>query len=219
MAVLPDYKPDASPETHKDIVNRTLFNPTRRPAPAAVAEVAKPKLQRGQFALSGTLVVDGKATAFLRETAGGRFRRVAQGETINGMVVSEIKTDRVRLSLGDESEDVILKVAVGPRTTVQPVVVAVPQGSGAALAGGAGAPGQPPTPQDVGSILAERRRAAREAEMAAAARNAAAAGVPVPTPPNAPMRAVDPASAATPPAAAVDPQWQSVFQRYQQPRR
>ena len=63
--------------TTSDVVERTLFNPTRRPAPPpAVAEVAKPKMQRGQFALSGTLVVDGKATAFLKEVAG---RQVAPG--------------------------------------------------------------------------------------------------------------------------------------------
>ncbi len=99
-AVLPEYHPKETPETNRDIVERTLFNPTRRPAPPAVAEAAKPRMQRGQFALSGTMVVDGKATAFLRETAGGRSRRVTQGETINGMVVTEIKTDRVRLSTG-----------------------------------------------------------------------------------------------------------------------
>jgi hypothetical protein len=43
-------------------------------------------------------------------------------------------------------------------------------------------------------------------------------------PPTVNSTMVDPASAApgaaaTPPAAVVDPQWSSVFQRYQQPRR
>lgn len=232
-AVLPDYQPQATAETHRDIVERSLFNPTRRPAPVARVEVAKAQLQRGQFALSGTLLVDGKATAYLRETAGGRSRRVTQGETINGMVVSEIKTDRVRLTLGDESEDLTLKVAVGPRTTIQPVVAVAPGAAGRAMgspggAGGAptapGAPGaRPPTPQDVASILAERRRVAREAEAAAAARNAGTAGVTQATPPTVPSTVRDPAvaagAAAPPPAALVDPQWNSVFQRYQQPRR
>jgi hypothetical protein len=220
-AVLPEYHPKETPDTNHDIVERTLFNPTRRPAPAAVAETAKPRLQRGQFALSGTMVVDGKATAFLRETAGGRSRRVTQGETINGMVVTEIKTDRVRLSLGDESEDLALKVASGPKTTVQPVAANVPPtGPGSASRPGgaqaADAAGRPPTtPQDIASVLAERRRAAREAEAAAAARNTAtAAGLPQPNPG---MSAVPPPAAAVP--QAPDPQWGSVYQRYQQPRR
>lgn len=229
--VLPEYRPQATPESHRDIVERALFNPTRRPAPAAVAEVAKPRLQRGQFALAGTLMVDGKATAYLRENAGGKSRRVGKGETINGMVVSEITADRVRLTLGDESEDLTLKVAVGPKTTIQPAVAVAPAGSPGAM-GGPGAPGgqppgtaaRPPTPQDVASILAERRRVAREAEAAAAARNAAAAGQPQANPPTVRSNMVDPAAAvpgaaAAPPAAVVDPQWGSVYQRYQQPRR
>ena len=98
--------------------------------------------------------------------------------------------------------------------------------------GGPGAPGgqppvagaRPPTPQDVASILAERRRAAREAEAAAAARNAGAAG---PAAGHAAHGALDDGGsrvrcarrAPAPPAAVVDPQWNSVFQRYQQPRR
>ena len=65
--------------------------------------------------LTGTLIIDGKATAFLRENAGGKSRRVAQGEQINGMMVAEVKPDRVKLTLGDESEDLVLKVAIGPR--------------------------------------------------------------------------------------------------------
>ncbi len=66
-------------------------------------------MQRGQFALTGTTLIDGKSTAFLRETAGGKSRRVHQGETINGMTVAEVKPDRVRLTLGDESEDLVLQ--------------------------------------------------------------------------------------------------------------
>jgi hypothetical protein len=67
--------------------------------------------------LTGTMIIDGKATAFLRENAGGKSRRVAQGEQINGMLVAEVKPDRVKLTLGDEAEDLVLKVAIGPKTT------------------------------------------------------------------------------------------------------
>mgnify|MGYP003374719301 FL=1 len=226
LSLLPEYQPVALPGDSRDVVERTLFNPTRRPAPSAVAEAAKPKMQRGQFALAGTLLVEGKATAILRETAGGKSRRVLQGETVNGMVVAEVRPDRVRLTLGDESEELALKLAVGPKSTIQPVV-AGPATRSAAAGRGPAAPTASAPVRDVAEVLAERRRAARAAE-------AAAAG----SPPGAPMPGAAQPQAATqsqlPPPSAVgssmqtapaaapatgDPVWGSVYQRYQQPRR
>ena len=217
LALLPEYQP-AAPLGGSDAVDRTLFNPTRRPAPSPIAEVAKPKIARGQFTLTGTLVVDGKATAFLKEVQGGKSRRVAQGETVNGMLVSEVRADRVRLTMGEESEDLTLKIATGPKTTIQPVV---PNAPVTATATPAGQPGANPTPtsaipgaRDVSEILAERRRAARAAELAA---QGLPPGAPIPnqavvTAPNMPPPpTVNPNSG--------DPAWQGVYQRYQQPRR
>lgn len=219
VAVLPPYVPDATVETSRDAIDRTLFNPTRRPAPVAVAEAQKPRMQRGQFALTGTLLVEGKATAFLRDVNGGKARRVLQGETINGLLVAEVKPNGVRLTQGDESEELVLKLAVGPRTTIQPVVAG--PASGAALAAAAGlsaadAARIAPQVRDVADVLAERRRMARDAEAAAAGR-----------PPGAPSPAATPqATPGTPPpppaaaaAGSSDPSWSSVYQRYQQPRR
>lgn len=217
LSVLPEYRPLAQGEAARDAVERTLFNPTRRPAPTALAEAAKPRMQRGQFALSGTLVVDGKAIAFLREVQGGKSRRVMEGEAINGMTVAEVKADRVRLALGDESEDLPLIIAKGPRTTVQPVIAAV---GGGPLAAMGAQPGQAPgttAPRDVAEVLAERRRAARAAEIAA---QGLPPGAPIPIQNGQPA----PVTANTmPPIPSVnpgtDPQWQGVYQRYQQPRR
>jgi hypothetical protein len=205
VSLLPEYQPPVAPDVNRDVVERSLFNPTRRPAPAALVQAAKPQLQRGQFALSGTLVVDGKATAFLRETNGGKSRRVAQGETVNGMVVTDIKADRIRLTLGDESEELTLKLAVGPKTTIQPVVAS------AAPGGPVTASAPAPVARDVADVLAERRRQAREAEAAAAAGRPAVSPTAPVTAPNMPP----------PPAATMsnDPQWQNLYQRYQQPRR
>ena len=83
--LLPEFAIAGGVEARRETVDRTLFNPTRRPAPASVVEAQKPRMQRGQFALTGTLVIDGKSTAFLREVNGGKSRRVQQGETINGI--------------------------------------------------------------------------------------------------------------------------------------
>jgi hypothetical protein len=212
VALLPEWQA-ATSDGSRDTVERTLFNPTRRPAPVALADSARPRIQRGQFALSGTLMVDGKAIAFLREVQGGKSRRVTQGENVNGMVVTEIRTDRIRLSVGDESEELTLKIATGPRTTIQPVMPGGP----------VSATGVPPVPpgagpiagaRDVAEVLAERRRAARALEAATAG---SPPGTPVPGATSAPITA--PTMPAPPVASpSTDPQWQDVYRRYQQRR-
>ena len=223
VTLLPDYVPDTAAPGTREMVSRTLFNPTRRPAPTPVVETAKPKMQRGQFALAGTTVVEGKATAFLRETKGGKPRRVVQGETIDGLLVADVKADRVRLTMGEEVEELLLKVATNSRPTPQPALppatagTAVP-GAPALQAGGA-VPGAPapqagtPAAPEVSRILAERRRAAREAQ---ANEGAAAPGsanrVPLVVP-NAPAAAAPAANA--PAASPPDPRWQQIYQQYQ----
>src|SRR5215831_4287741 len=119
-SLLPEYQISGGTAARAETVQRTLFNPTRRPAATLAADSTKSRMQKGQFALTGTMVVAGKNTAFLRENAGGKARRVAQGETINGLLVAEVKADRVRLALGDESEELVLRVTPNPRPTVQP---------------------------------------------------------------------------------------------------
>ena len=70
--------------------------------------------------------------------------------------------------MGDESEELVLKVADGPKTTIQPVVPTAPV---TASADAGRAPcrrrGAVPQARDVAEVLAERRRAARAAELAA----------------------------------------------------
>ena len=219
LALLPEYQPGAVAPVGDDIVLRTPFNPTRRPAPppAATADAVKSKLQRGQFALSGTMFVDGTVTAFLREVQGGKSRRVRQGETLNGMVVAEIKTDRVRLALGDESEELLLKVAAGPRTTIQPVLPGANRGPVTATAAPpAAAPGAT-APRDVSEVLAERRRLARAQELAA---RGLPPGAPAPqVVPTAPIEAPTMPPVPRGDFGSNDPRWLEVYQRYQMPRR
>lgn len=196
VALLPEYRIDGGVEGRKETVNRVLFNPTRRPAPPASQTAgSKSAMQQGVYALTGTSVVDNVATAFLREVKGGKSHTVRQGETLNGVVVAEVKPDRVRLKQGDEVEDLSLKIASGPKSTVQvaaptPGIPAQPAAQAAATpaAGGTGAsvPGtrstrpvapppnanpatasRPPGVVSVGELLAERRRAARAAAEAA----------------------------------------------------
>jgi len=217
VALLPEFKLDGGPDPRHDAVDRTLFNPTRRPAPPMAATAAAGAQRPGQFTLTGTSVVDGKSTAFLREVAGGRSRRVVEGDTINGMVVAEVKSDRVRFAVGDQSEELTLKIAAGPKTTIQPASPAVPTSVPAA----AGAPNVAlPTPPavpasaitpgmpDVAETLAARRRAARAAEAA--------------TPPNvAPPAPPQPQDTTVAPQVntqapmTTDPRWAEIYQRMQ----
>ena len=230
VELLPEFAIAGGVEARRETVERTLFNPTRRPAPAPVVEAQKPRMQRGQFALTGTLVIDGKSTAFLREVNGGKPRRVQQGETINGLTVAEVKPDRIRLALGDESEELLLRVATNPRPTPAPAPAPAagtpPAGrpavaaTAAPPAAAAGAAPNLPAPQDVGAVLAERRRAARAAAAAAQSGDAASAA-PAAAPAPAPATASNPAAnTAVRTEGTPDPAWGEVYQRMQkQPRR
>src|SRR5438105_4093232 len=214
IALLPEYGINGGVDSRRETIERTLFNPTRRPAPPQAAAAATPKLQAGQFVLTGTTVVDSKATAFLREVNGGRSRRVQQGETINGMLVAEVRGDRVKLTAGEAAEELMLKVAAGPKTTIQPQVAVAPPPQPQPGPTGVPQPGQnaavqPPgqTP-DVAEVLGNRRRAARAAEAAAQSGTQPTAPVTAPVPQAAPAQ---PAQQGAKPA---DPAWNDVYQRY-----
>ncbi len=213
-ALLPEYKVDGGLAAHAETVNRTLFNPTRRPAPALAADTGRKQLQRGQFLLTGTTVAGDRSIAFLKEVAGGKSRTVRQGEQINGLLVAEVKADRVKLTLGDESEELVLKVAVGPRATIAPAPPPVAAGTPSATA-----PTAIPTPQttgpastttDAAQILEQRRRAGRTAGAADTT-----GGVPAAQPPG--FGGV-PATAAPPAGmpASADPAWNDVYERMRQ---
>jgi hypothetical protein len=213
-SLLPEFAIAGGTAARTDTVQRTLFNPTRRPAPAGAADASRSRMQKGQFALTGTTVIDGKSTAFLRETAGGKSRRVQQGETVNGLLVAEVKPDRIRLVLGDDTEELYLRVATNPRPLVQPVAAVPGQVTATAPPGVQPAVAVPVTgPAD--ASLAERRRAARAAQAAVQAQTSTPDGNPIPVP----ARPAVPAPAAVvAPGDASDPRWAEVYKAYQQPR-
>jgi hypothetical protein len=201
VALLPEYRIEGGAQTRKETVERVLFNPTRRPAPPATQTAGgASQMQKGLYTLTGTTVVGDSATAFLREVKGGKSRSVRKGDTLDGMLVADVAADHVRLRQGDDVEDLQLKIAAGPKATIQtvtpPVAAANPPAPPTAVAqpgvGGTGLPAARPgtvttatpapaaTPPvrpgaSVGELLAERRRAARAAAEAAAAAAAGAA--------------------------------------------
>ena len=209
-ALLPEYKLEGGLAGRAETVARTLFNPTRRPAPTAVVDAGKSQMQRGQFVLTGTSLAGERSIAFLKEIAGGKSRTVRQGEQINGMLVAEVRSDRVRLTLGDDSEDLILKIAAGPKTTVNPIPPApVPVGAPPLPQSAVPSAAAPPEPAQ---LLEQRRRAARAATEAEVAPPVA----PIPVPGRGTMLPGSAPAAGQGTAASPDPAWNEVYERMRQ---
>ena len=135
VALMPEYRIDGGLDARRETVERALFNPTRRPAPPAIAEAggANAKLDKGQYVLTGTTLDGAVAAAVLKEVKTGKSHVVKKGEKIGDLVVAEVTADKVRLELGGQFEELDLKIAGGPKATVQPVVPAPPPGAAAVL--------------------------------------------------------------------------------------
>src|SRR5262245_40080838 len=209
--LLPNYTIEGGIAARSETVNRTLFNPTRRPAPVAVVDAAKPRMQRGQFTLTGTTVAGDRSLAFLKEAQGGKARTVRKGDTINGMLVAEVTSDRVKLAMGDDTEELMLRVVTNPKPTPVPAAPAAPGTAQPPATPAAAQPQQPTrqqpaqaqTPgQNTAQTLAERRRAARAAEAAAQAQK------------DGQQAGGDASTQAAPSADGADPRWQQLDNRY-----
>ena len=150
-AVLPDYQIDGGLPAHAETVQRTLFNATRRPAPVLAAEDGPRQIVRGQFQLMGTTVTGERNIAFLKEVGNGKTRVVRQGDEIDGMKVALVTADRVQFHAGEDSEELVLKVAPGPKTTLAapPPPPGAPAAAGASQAAGAARPAQAVRAQQV----------------------------------------------------------------------
>lgn len=122
VALLPEYRIAGGLEARRETVERALFNPTRRPAPAATQAPGggTAKLDRGQYVLTGTTIDAGASAAVLKEVKTGKSHVVRQGEKIGDLTVAEVAPDKVRLKLGSQVEELDLKIAAGPKTTIQP---------------------------------------------------------------------------------------------------
>ena len=196
--VLPDYTIEGGLPAHAETVQRTLFNATRRPAPELAADSGPRQIAHGKYQLMGTTVTGERNVAFLRDLGGGKTRVVRQGDEIDGMKVSLVTADRVTFTAGDDSEELFLKVAPGPKTTV------------------AAAPPPPGAPPAAAAPAAAAARAAANA--ARAAQPAGAARPPDATDAKGSRRAARAAAAAgqDPGAAVVDDAGQGAQQQQQQ---
>ena len=172
--VLPEYQIEGGLPGHAETVGRTLFNATRRPAPVLAADSGPRQIVRGRYQLMGTTVAGDKHIAFLKE-ASGKTHVVRQGEELSGMKVALVGPDRVTFTAGDDSEELILKVAPGPKTTL---VAAPPPPGGPAPAAGraaAAAPAPARAAQPAANVAAQPQPPQNAKAARRAARGAAAA--------------------------------------------
>ena len=120
---------------------RPLFTPTRRPAPPAAAPTAPTAMAKGQFTLTGVTIVGPLKIALLREKSSGRVVRVEEGKEVNGITVTQVDPEQVKLTQGGDSEVVAMLVTKGSGQPPPPM-------AGVPAAAGPFAPvaGPPPVP-------------------------------------------------------------------------
>jgi hypothetical protein len=216
VALLPDYQVEGGLGARTETINRTLFNPTRRPAPPQLVDATRTTMQKGKYVLTGIAVAGDRHIAFLKETASGKSRVVRQGEQLNGALVATVGPDRVHFTQGDDSEDLVLKTAAGPRTTAVPAPpqpgVVPPEG----IPGSFGPPPPsvpPPVPVSPPPGVPPARPPGAVVQPAVPGGQAAVPGAA--TSP----AAADASSRANSTAASPDPAWNETFERMRQPRR
>jgi hypothetical protein len=160
-SVLPAFVLPPVDVAYKETVERPLFVPTRRPAPAGAS--GQDAMKKGQYKLTGTSINDTLTMVFLLETATGKTLRAAKGKEIVGtrIVVDSVDPSRVVLKQGEDTEELKLSTAPSPPRPVAPPPgqpgQAVPPGQPAAVAGsfptppGGFMPGDPRPPNGVGA--------------------------------------------------------------------
>jgi hypothetical protein len=101
-----------------DVAMRPIFVFTRQPPPPLPPpEPPKPAMKKDQFVLTGVTIVPEGKFAFLIEKVGGKTRVATEGKEINGIMVKEIRPDRVVLTQYDDTEVLALRVSKASATT------------------------------------------------------------------------------------------------------
>jgi general secretion pathway protein N len=142
--LLPAFKLSGLETGFKETLERPLFVPTRRPAPAGAG--TQTAMKKGQFRLAGTTVSEQVSVAYLYEIATNKTHRINKGAEIGGMTVESVASNRVTLKQGEEMEELVLRTSNSPRPPPPPAQVAGAPQPGAAPNPAAGQPGQPGQP-------------------------------------------------------------------------
>jgi len=136
VAPYPDFRLPAREKTYAVTLERPLFVPSRSAAPSAPPPPPPPPpaMQKGQFQLLGTIIMDEMRIAVVKEIASGKERQIVQGYTINGLQLETVEADRIVFTQYEDREEIRLKIQRSPKPVAKPVAapaaapVAAPQG-------------------------------------------------------------------------------------------
>lgn len=120
IALPPDYRLPQLEKTNALTLERPLFVPSRRQAPPVppLPPPPPPSMQKGQFQLQGTIIIDDMRIAVIKEISSGKERQVHQGYTINGILLDLVEPDRIVFSQYDDREELKLKIQRSAKSTV-----------------------------------------------------------------------------------------------------
>lgn len=112
VALLPEFSLPPRETAYSETLTRPLFIPSRRGS--LTGNKGPQQMKKGQFALSGVIIVPGQRLALLRDVTTGKSERVEQGHEIRGMLAERVDAGVVVLKQGNESEELMLLVQLAP---------------------------------------------------------------------------------------------------------
>lgn len=98
-------------ERYAAMVDRPLFDATRRPPPPAVPEQARntPAQAPPQFTLQGVVLAPGRRSAIFRNITTSKVMRVTEGSRLGEWTVESLETDRAILRHRDSTHEIVLR--------------------------------------------------------------------------------------------------------------
>ncbi len=97
-------------EDFSETVERPLFLPSRRPLVAeGTPQQTGRGVERDLFTLMGVIIAPDERMAIVERRKTGEVLRLVEGQQVDGWLVDAILPDRMRLTYGEETEEVVLE--------------------------------------------------------------------------------------------------------------
>jgi hypothetical protein len=148
LNILPEFKLPEEEAGFPEFISRSLFSINRRSS-ATAGQGGGAAMKKGQFVLVGVLITPQRSSAQLRDVQTNKAETVTLNGVVRGMTVGEVGPSKLVLRQGAESEELVLNVLTGPKTTASraaaPVTAPVPSAPPAPPASSA-LPAQPSAP-------------------------------------------------------------------------
>jgi len=112
VTLLPEFALPPRESAYAETLTRPLFIPSRQGS--LTSNAGAQQMKKGQFVLSGVIIVPGQRLALLRDATTGKSERVEQGKEIRGMLAEQVDAGVVVLKQGSETEELLLMVQRTP---------------------------------------------------------------------------------------------------------